>query len=325
VKFPPTRRTRLVVAGAAGVLLAALLWVGTEQRLNRIDFYNYWVGGVAAAHHQDPYLVADTAIAPGRLGYSYHYPAPAALWLAPFGLLSQRLAYVLWTALGTALLAYGITREGWWRLGIFASAPLWVSVIMGQSGTWTSAAAVLPWLGWVYAAKPSIGLALWLAWPSRAAVAAGAGLVLLSLLWLPGWPGVWWANVGHAPYYLAPVNRPFGWLLLLGWLRWRDPGGRLLGSLALIPHTTSMYEMIPLLLLAHRRRDLAVLVALGWAAYYGIYTYTVRDPADVVQLLAAQWPYILVLCYLPAVGLVLLTRPPSPAPTSERQGEAAPR
>jgi hypothetical protein len=317
VTFPSTRGPRLAIAGAVTILLAAVLWVGTDQQLNRIDFFNYWFGGLAALHHRSPYLAVDAAAAIGHPGYSYHYPGPAALWLAPFGLLSQRLAYVLWTAFGVGFLVYGITQAGWWRLGILASAPLWVSVLMGQTGPWTTAAAVLPWFGWVYAAKPSIGLALWLAWPRRSSVVAGAGLVLLSLLWLPGWPQAWWANVADAPFYLAPIRRPFGWLLLLGWLRWREPGGRLIGALALIPHTTSLYEMMPLLLLAKRPRHLLVLLALGWTAYYGIYTYTSRTPADVVQLLAAQWPYILTLCYLPALGLVLLAKSKNLSPIAE--------
>jgi len=90
VTFPSTRWPRLAIACVVAILLAAVLWVGTDQHLNRIDFFNYWFGGVAALHHQSPYLAAEAAATIGYPGYSYHYPAPAALWLAQIGRASCR-------------------------------------------------------------------------------------------------------------------------------------------------------------------------------------------------------------------------------------------
>jgi hypothetical protein len=311
----PARERRIIVAVAITVLLGAFLWAGTEPRAPRMDFDYLWVAGTAAAQRHDPYQAVERAIEEGQVRRPFFYPGPAALWLAPFGLLPLRLAFPVWAALGVGLLAYGITRAGWWRLGILASAPLWITLTYGQTSAWTSAAAVLPWLGFLYAAKPSVGLALWAAWPTRRALIAAVLLLVLSFGWLSGWPQAWWAAVHTAPQYLAPIRRPFGWILLLGWLRWRSPGGRLIGALALIPHTTSLYEMLPLLLLARTWRELAALVGLGWVAYYGIYTHTPRSPADVPHNLLVQWPYILSLCYLPALALVLWRGRLAPAAT----------
>jgi hypothetical protein len=307
----PARERRVVVAVAITVLLGAFLWAGIQPRAPRMDFDYLWLGGAAAAHRQDPYEAVQRAIETGQVRRPLFYPGPAALWLAPFGLLPMRIAFPLWAALGVGLLAYGVTREAWWRLGMLASAPLWITLAYGQTSAWTTAAAVLPWLGFVYVAKPSIGIPLWLAWPTRRAALIALAFLALSLIWASGWPQVWWGVVHDAPQYLAPIRRPFGWILLLAWLGWRSPGGRLLGTLALIPHTTSLYEMLPLLLLARTWRELAWLVGLGWIAYYGIYTYTPRDPGDVPHTLLVQWPYILSLCYLPALGLVLWRLRPS--------------
>ena len=301
----PARERRIIVAVAITILVGAFLWAGTEPRAPRMDFNYLWIAGTAAAHRHDPYQAVERAIGEGQVHRPFFYPGPAALWLAPFGLLPLRLAFPVWGALGVGLLAYGVTREGWWRLGILASAPLWITLTYGQTSAWTSAAAVLPWLGFLYVAKPSVGLALWAAWPTRQALIAGLLLLVLSL------GGSWGGRRRGGPRSttrrstLPRFAGPSVGFCCSDCSRWRAPGGRLIGMLALIPHTTSLYEMLPLLLLARTWRELAGLVGLGWLAYYGIYNYTPRNPSDVPHNLLVQWPYILSLCYLPVLALVL--------------------
>jgi hypothetical protein len=84
----------------------------------------------------------------------------------------------------------------------------------------------------------------------------------------------------------------------------------MLGALGLLPHTTALYEMVPLLLIPRRPLELVIVIILGYVAQWMTYV----PPADVPGLpmadlaanwLSANWMPFLVLCYLPALLLVL--------------------
>jgi hypothetical protein len=68
---------------------------------------------------------------------------------------------------------------------VFASmAYLWAL----QGSQWTpllTAATAFPALGWVFAAKPTMGAALWLAYPSKRGLIAAATLTALALAVCP--------------------------------------------------------------------------------------------------------------------------------------------
>jgi hypothetical protein len=292
-----------VLAFAVAAFVAAIVWAGDLPAARRhLDFDWFYVAGKALAHGENPY----DAVLAARLGTPLFYPATMPVLMAPLGLGSERLAASIFLGLGLGCLAYGVTARGWWRLGILLSAPLAHAFMEGQWSPWLTAAATLPWLGLVWTAKPTVGLALFAGWPTRQAILGGGALILLSLAVLPGWPAQWLATTARSSYHIAPVMRPFGWLLLLAWFRWRTPEGRLIGTLALVPYTVSLLETLPLLLVAKRPRDLALLVGLGWLARVLTDRVTVQlTPIDLPGLMHAQWPYILVLCYLPALALVL--------------------
>jgi hypothetical protein len=203
-----------------------------------------------------------------------------------------------------ALLTWSV--DGW-RRWILVSAPALEAVLIGQWSPWLTAAVGLPWLGVVWAAKPTIGLPLFAGWPSRWAFAAGLALLVLSLILLPHWPADWLAALGDTPHYKSPVQRVGGALLLLAFLRWRRPEARMLGLLALMPHTTGVYEQLPLLLIPQTGRAFAVLLGLSYLAAGLVYTRDTFGPS-VAGTLDAQWPYFLVLVYLPALVMVLWPR-----------------
>jgi hypothetical protein len=268
-----------------------------------MDFDYFWTAGRAVWQAQDPYDTIHEAIRQGTLRWPFYYPGTAAVFMAPFGALPHQMAAALFTSLGMGLLACSVNG---WRRWILLSAPAIEAVLIGQWSPWLTAAAGLPWLGIVWAAKPSVGLGLFVGWPSRRALVGGILLTALSLVLLPHWPADWLTEVRNSLQYKAPIQRPAGFLLLVAWLGWRRPEARMLGTLALVPHTTSVYELLPLLLIPQTGRSFAVLSALTYLATAIVY---VRYPfgGSVSGTLDARWPYLFVLVWIPA--LVLTLRP----------------
>lgn len=285
-----------------GVLTFAFVWVGRSPPGPwGLDFDYMWTAGHAVWQGTDPYLAIHQAIRQGTLRWPFYYPGTAAVLLAPFGALPHRLAVALFTSLGMGLLVWSVHG---WRRWIVLSAPALEALLLGQWSPWLTAAAGLPWLGFVWAAKPSIGIALFAGWPSRWALYGGLAVVILSLVLLPHWPADWLDAVRNTAHYKAPVQRVGGFLLLLAWLQWRRPEARMLGMLALIPHTTSVYELLPLLLIPQTRRSFAILLGLSYVATAIVY---IRFPfgGSISGTLDARWPYFLVLVWLPALFMVL--------------------
>jgi hypothetical protein len=289
---------------AAVALVFAVVWVGHKPPDYISDFEPVYIAARAVWRGQDPYTAVVNALQPGRLEHPLFYPATAPVLVAPLGALPFRLAISLFTALGMGMLAWSLGKCERWRLWILVSAPALHTVALGQWSTWMTAAVGLPWLGLVWAAKPSTGLPLLIGWPSRAALIGGAALTVVSLVLYPHWPASWLAALSNTPQYLAPVQRPFGMVLLLAFLRWRQPEARMLGTLALVPHTTVLNEMLAPLLVARTRRQLGGLIALGYVAAYLTYTRMLVG-RDVPRILAAQWPFMLTLVYIPALVVVL--------------------
>jgi hypothetical protein len=296
---------RILFGVAVGFTVAALVWIGHAPPAARTDFDATGIASQSMLRGENPYAAARAAIASGRLQYPLFYPATAPVLVLPLAWLPFRALIAVWTGLGVGLLAGSLTG---WRRWILLSAPAMHAVLLGQWSPWLVAAVGFPWLGLAWAAKPSIGLAYFVGWPSKHAVIAGGALLLLSLLVVPSWPHDWIATIRGQPYYRAPVVRPFGFLLLLGFLRWRTAEGRFLGMLALVPHTTVLHETLGVLLCARTPRGLAFLQVLGYAAMYLVYTHTHYGPSDPAEMLAEQWPYLLVLCYLPGLVMVLARR-----------------
>jgi hypothetical protein len=305
-----------------GVLTFAFVWVGQAPPGFFTDFDYFWIAGHAVSRGLDPYAVTREAIEQGTYRVPFYYPATAAVLLAPFGALSRHLALALFTALGMGLLAASV--DGW-RRWIVLSPPALQAIMLGQWSPWLTAAVGLPWLGFVWAGKPSIGLGLFAGWPSRLALAGGLAILLLSLILLPDWPADWLQALRETPQYTAPVQRVGGPLLLLAFLRWRRPEARLLGLMALIPHTTGIYEQLPLLLIPQTKRTFVVLMGLSYLAAVLVYTVVPYEPSPNVLLrvqrgLTLQWPYFLFLVWLPALYMVL--RPSvlaTPTPSADRR------
>jgi hypothetical protein len=297
---------------AVGVFTFVFVWEGHSPPDSPADFDYFWTAGQAVLHGTDPYAAVRESVREGTLRWPLYYPATVAVIMAPFAGLPRRVAIALFTALGMAFLAWSVERAPRWRRWIVVSPPALQNVLLGQWSPWLTAAVGLPWLGAVWAVKPTIGLALFAGWPSRWALYGGLAVLVLSLALMPNWPADWIAALRSTPQYLAPVQRPGGALLLLAFLRWRRPEARMLGVLALMPHTAGLYESLPLLLVPQSGRSFAVLMGLEYLAAF--LSFTVVRPGTLGGMLDSGWLYFLFLVYLPCLWMVLTgSQAPPPA------------
>jgi hypothetical protein len=92
----------------------------------------------------------------------------------------------------------------------------------------------------------------------------------------------------------------------------------------LVPHTTGIYEQLPLLLIPQTKQRFAVLIGLSWLAAMLVYTVVSYGPEpDVVSRvergLALQWPYFLFLVWLPSLYMVLRQPVVADSPLTDEQ------
>jgi hypothetical protein len=310
----------VATAVAAGCAAGALVLVcATSAHPPHTDFDQIYDGARALLSGGDPYATVR------HDHYPNYYPATAFLFAAPLTLLPFTWAQIAWAALSGWAFTRAVSRQGLWGLLAIASAPFLNALLLGQWSPLLVGAVAVPWLALAWAAKPTIGAALFTAYPSRHAVWLAVGLLALSLALRPDWPVHWIDAVRVGPHLRAPVTRPGGILLLLALLRWRTPEGRLLAALSLVPQTTMAYEVLPLFLIPQTVRRMAVLVVLSQAAFAIAVSLPGIDPArDLAGTLARQWPVWLVACYLPALAFVLRApSAPRPGPVAEVEPRAS--
>lgn len=297
----PANARHWLLAASVGLAAAAVSHLAHKiPPPSSSDFDQIWVAARAVAAGKDPYA----AVAASGLPFPLFYPLPAVLLALPVAALPLEFARSVWAGVGTALLTLAALG---YRRGLataLLSAGFLNAVVLNQWSPLLTAAAVLPWLAVVWVAKPSIGLALFLAYPSRKAAWLGAGFVAVSLAVLPSWP-VHWLSALHGAFQTAPVLQPGGFLLLLALIRWRRPEGRLLATLACMPQTIGLYETVPLFLIPRTRWQGYGLAGLSLIAAFAQAWILRRADEPLSSLLLARWPILLVLVYLPALILVL--------------------
>jgi hypothetical protein len=294
------RELPILVAVYAGV---ACLIAQSGQVVREVDWVYFWTAGHALVSGEDPYRAVDSLVS-----YPLYYPGPAIVILAPFGLVPARVGWFLFAVVSGY--AFGLAGARYGRgLPVAALSACFLEAI--AYGQWTPllvAAAVIPALGFVFAAKPTVGAALFAFRPHRAASIGVLALTVLSLLLLPSWPAEWWAALGRNEQYAAPIQRPWGWLLLLAGLRWRTAEGRLLLILSLIPQTTALHGALPLFLVAENRKQGYVLAVASFVAAVWQVLILPASGLRLAEGLAQRWPILFGLLWLPALGLVLFPR-----------------
>jgi hypothetical protein len=296
---------RLALTLSVGLTASLLAWsVWSRPQPQVSDLAQVWAGARAILHHQNPY----DAVGPGRAfdwPFPLFYPMTAVLTLVPLAWLPLRWVDPIFVGLGFGLFTYGVTMRRVVTPALIALVSL-AALMTLQTSQWSlllTGAALVPGFGWLLIAKPTIGLALFAAFP-RWKTAIGCSVVLiLAVIVRPAWVADWRATFSSAPHVVAPILRTGGPLLLLALLRWRRADARLLVALACVPHTTVPYETIPLFLIPQTWRQAWSLWGLGLLAYVGQWATGPYVSQAAYWASGAQW--IVVLLYLPCLGMIL--------------------
>lgn len=298
------RRHRVLVL-AAGLISGFVCWLAYRvPPASTSDFELIWVGARALLSGADPYAVVPTT----GTHYPLYYPLTAIVVGAPFAALPFPWARVVWAVSSGAAFAWAALRYGRGLPAALLSANFLNAIIQGQWSPLLVAAAVLPALSWLLAAKPSIGAALFAAFPSRRAVIGGLALLAISFAVFPTWPARW-ADSFRVAVHMSPIRSPGGVILLLALIRWRQPEARLLAALACVPQIIGLYDTLPLFLIPRSRWQGYALAGLSYVAAFGQVAAVPRAPGMPLEaVLAARWPFIFFCLYLPALVMVLLPR-----------------
>jgi hypothetical protein len=296
----PDWRLRLAIALLLGVVSSA--YCGWSISVARVpsDFEFWWRAARVLLDHGDPYLRIENTSGwplPDRL----FYPMPALLVAIPFARMPLPLAAGMMLGVGSGLLAWVLSRDGFWRLWIFATPSFVMALKVGQWSPVLTVAAFVPALGWLAAVKPTLGLSV-LSYRLDWRAFVGAALVTVaSLAILPAWPLEWITNLHHLLSHPSPIVTPLGMVLILALLRWRTPEGRLLLAMACVPQLLFFADQLPVYLVARSRAQLVWLACCGVIAWS---TWFLRLKAGDLYVTAAA-PYVMVGVYAPALLVIL--------------------
>jgi hypothetical protein len=320
-KFPwgsnnPTITERLVVALVLGATAAAVNYFRAAEKGGISDFTPLWYGARMLLQGQNPYLL----IGPHGLIETptpLVYPAPAFVSVIPLTVFSFHTAAAVFVFLSTALLAWGITADGWHRLPIFPSVAFLTSAQLGQWSILMTAALFIPAVALVAVAKPQASLPVVGSTSSRRTLlaAAGGGLILVATsFWLlPDWPREWLKLIGSTDYFTPPILRVGGVLVALVLVRWRRQEAWLIFIAACMPQTWYPYNGLLLLAVAATYREACVLSLFSSASWMAVYLFVPGEMRS--EQTRATWSAVLLATsYLPAV-IIVLRRPnrgPSP-------------
>ena len=288
-------------------LFAALLCYGRHVTMpnHSGDFGLAWFGARAMIGGKNPYQL----VGPG-LEYNWPWPLvyPATSFVAALFVswLPHLTAILVFVFISSALLAWSVTANGWFRLPMFGSAPFVVAAGAAQWSPLFTAAMTIPVLAFFFAAKPTIGIAMAVAGSRRVQIWAIAGAVVLgaaSLILFPSWPLLWLRQLHFAVQMAPPVLRYGGPFILLALLRWRLPEARLILALACIPQVGSWYEALPLFLVPATYRETMV---LAMASSIGFLLGEQRpDGLSESQINGFVGSLMIATVYLPAIVMLL--------------------
>lgn len=291
-------RWRIAISVAIGLASGFFCWF-LMKRLHQDAADFRWA--IRLAQHllarQNPY---DTPLE--------QYPVTSALFGLPFVHVAPEVAAGIFWGVSSALLAYGLMREGYLRLLIFLTYPYWAAILTVQWSPIIVASAFFPWLLPATMAKPQVGLPVFLTrWSWRGFWACGV-VAVASLLVMPNWPWIWLRHAAGNYQHFIPLLVVPGPLILAALLRYRDRDAQLLLLSAVMPQRW-FFDSFILWLIPRSRREIVWTVFFSWGA--GIWRWY-RFPHSFVEV--GRWTVIFM--YLPMLAVVLL-RPRSALRTQD--------
>jgi hypothetical protein len=313
-RTPPTN-ARILVALAIAMASAAFAASQFVHGRPHSDFGMLWYAARTLLHGQDPYSV----IGPGKeFNYDWPliYPNTAVVAVLPFTLLSERWATAAFTGLSSWLLAFGITRDGWYRIPLFASVAYISAAQLGQWSMLFTAALFLPFLTFFSAAKPQDALYVLAAAVSRRsykfAALGTAVLLALAFALYPQWLFTWFGAISRTSGMEPLIIRMGGPLVLLVLLRWRRPESWLVLTLAALPRSWGWYNTLPLFAVP---RSFGESVFLAGTTMFGAwYADNFLDPTTAGGLIASVGNVIVLTMYLPVTLMILRKKNEGPPP-----------
>lgn len=298
---------------AIGALLLAsvALLVAGSRALHEpawpTDFDQLWHAARALVSGVDPYSVVGPVDRPFKWLWPLYYPLPAVLVATPLSFLPVVVARVTFATVAAGVLGWTLGRRllALWPLAL--SAAFLISVTRTQWSPLLLAACWSPALAWVVTAKPNVGLAALVVHERRREMliaAAGIAIaVVVSFLARPDWFASWRAAIADSPHISPPIARPFGFLLALAALKWRRADARLVLVMACVPHTPSLYDLLPLFFICRSLRESLLLALLTQALFWGFVSFGSGDTFD--QYAGNLGRAIIWVVYLPVLAAIL--------------------
>lgn len=297
IPLMPTWRTRVLLSSGIGLFAGFYCWYlmrHTHQGAG--DFISAIRAAKDLLANRNPYA------SPQQL-----YPLPAALFGLPFVDTAPEIAAGIFYGLSSAMLTFGITRQGYHHLLIFLAYPYWAGMLTVQWIPLIMASAFFPWLMPVVLAKPQIGLPVATTHASLTGAAACLLVLLASFLIMPHWFPLWMGQLSGYSRFIPLFVFP-GPLLVIALLRYRDRDAWLLFLAACMPQRW-FYDAFFLWLIPKRRRQIVLTAGCSWIP--GIWRWY-RAPHSFTEV--GRW--MVLFCYLPILMVVLERArqgtPPSP-------------
>ena len=294
----PETRTRALLSSGFGLFTGVFCWfLMSHFHLGAGDFTWAIRGAATLLAGRNPY--AD----PGQL-----YPLPAALFGLPFVHVRPEFAAGLFFGISSALLAFGITRQGLHYFLIFLAYPYWACLITVQWIPLIMASTFFWWLSPAVLAKPQIGLPVAASRGTRYGALACVAVILLSILVMPHWPILWLTETKKYIRYVPLLVIP-GPLLLAAMARYRNRDAWLLFLAACMPQRW-FYDTFFLWLIPKTRRQIVFTAGISWIP--GIWRWFY------VPHVITQVGRLSVLCfYLPMLLVLLWQQTPQDIPRSK--------
>lgn len=236
----------------------------------------------------------------------FYYPIIAAFFSIPFTWLPDKLAGAAFIGVSSGLLAYGLMKKDRWRLGLFLSAPAFVTIYTAQWSFLIAACILIPKFQLLLLCKPNIGMAAFLYQPTKRGTISIILGMCISLLFFPTWIIDWLRTLNYtARFHVPPI---FSILIIFSvfcLINYKLPEGRLLSALLITPQALFFYDQLLLWFVPRTSFELWAFNLCSWIGYL-IWRLQLKGLSDTGQFVPTARPYVLWFIYFPAIIILLL-------------------